>query len=79
MKTQQHGFYKEKSVGTSLVVQWLRLCAPNAGSSGSVAAQGPRSHRPCSQNRGKKNPEIAKVKKERKKRGRKKKKNLPDQ
>ena len=29
---------------TSLVVQWLRLCAPNAGGPGSVPGQGIRSH-----------------------------------
>ena len=27
--------YKTVSVGTSLAVQWLRLCAPNAGDMGS--------------------------------------------
>ena len=26
--------------GTSLVVQWLRLCAPNAGGTGSIPGQG---------------------------------------
>ena len=36
--------YKQKSVRTSLVVQWLRLCAPNAGGSGSIPGQGTRSH-----------------------------------
>ena len=30
--------------GTSLVAQWLRLCAPNAGGLGSIAGQGTRSH-----------------------------------
>ena len=29
---------------TSLVVQWLRLCAPNAGGPGSIPGQGTRSH-----------------------------------
>ena len=29
--------------GTSLVVQWLRLCALNAGDSGSIPGQGTRS------------------------------------
>ena len=28
--------------GTSLVVQWLRLCAPNAGDSGSVRELDPK-------------------------------------
>ena len=32
--------------GTSLVVQWLRLHAPNAGAPGSIPSQGPRSHMP---------------------------------
>ena len=32
--------------GTSLVVQWLRLCAPNAGSPGLIPGQGTRSHMP---------------------------------
>ena len=31
-------------VGTSLVVQWLRLWAPNAGSLGLITGQGTRSH-----------------------------------
>ena len=31
-------------MGTSLVVQWLRLCAPNAGSLGLIPDQGTRSH-----------------------------------
>ena len=30
--------------GTSLVAQWLRLCAPNAGGPGSIPGQGTRSH-----------------------------------
>ena len=29
---------------TSLVVQWLRLCEPNAGGPGSIPGQGTRSH-----------------------------------
>ena len=32
--------------GTSLVVQWLRLHAPNARSLGSIPGQGTRSHMP---------------------------------
>ena len=32
--------------GTSLVVQWLRLCAPNVGGSGLIPSQGTRSHTP---------------------------------
>ena len=35
---------KEGCVGTSLVVQWLRFCAPSAGVLGSVPGQGTRSH-----------------------------------
>ena len=31
-------------LGTSLVVQWLRLCTPNAGGLGSIPGQGTRSH-----------------------------------
>ena len=34
--------------GTSLVVQWLRLCASNAGGTGSVLGQGTKiSHAEC--------------------------------
>ena len=29
---------------TSLVVQWIRLCTPNAGGPGSIPDQGTRSH-----------------------------------
>ena len=32
--------------GTSLVLQWLRLCAPNAGVSGSIPGQETISHMP---------------------------------
>ena len=32
------------SLGSSLVVQWLRVCTPNAGGSGSMPGQGTRSH-----------------------------------
>ena len=38
--------YFKLSLGTSLVVQWLKLCAPNLGGSGSTTGQGPRSHMP---------------------------------
>ena len=31
-------------MGTSLVVQWLRLCAPSAGGLGSIPGQGTRTH-----------------------------------
>ena len=30
--------------GISLIVQWLRLCATNAGGLGSIPGQGTRSH-----------------------------------
>ena len=36
----------EQQQGLSLVVQWLRLHAPNAGALGSIPAQGTRSHMP---------------------------------
>ena len=32
-------------MGTSLVVQWLSLQAPNAGGQGSIPGQGTRSHK----------------------------------
>ena len=35
---------EESKHGTSLVVQWQRLCAVNAGSLGSIPAPGTRSH-----------------------------------
>ena len=34
---------KKQATGTSLVVQWIRLCAPNAGGQGSIPGQGTRS------------------------------------
>ena len=38
-------FWLQKAVGgTSLVVQWIRLCAPSAGGPGSIPGQGTRSH-----------------------------------
>ena len=36
--------YELFTFGTSLVVQWLRLCAPNAGARGLIPGQGTRSH-----------------------------------
>ena len=41
---------KRKVSGTSLVVQWLRLQAPNAGGLGSISGHGTRSHMPQLQN-----------------------------
>jgi len=35
-----------KHLGTSLVVQWLRLHAPSAGGLGSIPRQGTRAHMP---------------------------------
>ena len=32
--------FKNKTAGTSLVVQWLRLCAPKAGGTGSIPGRG---------------------------------------
>lgn len=39
-------FITSISWGTSLMVQWLRLCAPNAGGLGSIPGEGIRSHTP---------------------------------
>ena len=39
-------FQKHIVEGTSLVVQWLRLLAPNAGGPGSIPDQGTRFHTP---------------------------------
>ena len=36
--------YENEYIGSSLVVQWLRLCAPNTGALGSIPSQGTRSH-----------------------------------
>ena len=35
---------KNKIAGTSLGVQWLRPCTPNAGGPGSISGQGTGSH-----------------------------------
>ena len=35
---------RRRTVGTSLVAQWFRLHAPNAGGTGSIPGQGTRSH-----------------------------------
>ena len=37
---------RERVGGISLVVQWLRHCAPNAGGMGSIPDQGTGFHRP---------------------------------
>ena len=41
---QKKDVIKIESEGTSMVVQWLRLCPPNAGGPGSICGQGTRSH-----------------------------------
>ena len=38
--------FKISTIGTSLVVRWLRLYAPNAGDPGSIPGQGTRTHMP---------------------------------
>ena len=43
MHTQRDN-HKDKGRGTSLLVQWLSLHAPNAGGPGSIPSQGTRSH-----------------------------------
>ena len=40
----QTPFRIQKETGTSLVLQWLRLGAPNVGGLGSIPGQGTRSH-----------------------------------
>ena len=46
MRTEEDKTLKEFRIGTSLVVQWLRFHAPNAGGLGSIPGQGVRSHMP---------------------------------
>ena len=43
---QQRQLETGSSSGTSLVVQWLRLCTPSAGGQGLIPGQGARSHTP---------------------------------
>ena len=43
-KTLRGGSCKNSPWGTSLVMQWLRLCAPTAGGPGSIPSQGTRFH-----------------------------------
>ena len=38
---------EELPVWTSLAVQWLRLCSPNAGGTGSISGQGTKIDPPC--------------------------------
>ena len=42
--TTPHKVLKKKRLRTSLVVHWLRLCFPIAGSLGSIPGQGTRSY-----------------------------------
>ena len=37
---------RNSALGTSLVVQWLRICVPNAGGLGSIPGEENRSHMP---------------------------------
>ena len=39
--TEKHIQKKKVVIGTSLVIQWLRLCASTAGGVGSIPGQGP--------------------------------------
>ena len=41
-----HSVYKRSASGTSLVVQWQRIHAPNVEVMGSIPGQGTRSHVP---------------------------------
>ena len=48
-RSDQMGFYvrvlcNKRNAGTSLVVQWVRLRAPNAGGPGSIPGWGTRCH-----------------------------------
>ena len=43
-KVQNGKKQRSKYTGTSLVVQWLRLCVPNTRDLGSILGQGARSH-----------------------------------
>ena len=42
-------YFKIETVGTSLVVQWLRLCIFNAGGMDLISGQGTRPHITCGQ------------------------------
>ena len=44
--TERLSLFKNINSGTSLVVQWLRLCTPYAGGSGSIPGQGTGPHMP---------------------------------
>ena len=46
MDTHSGTIFRSFKRRTSLVVQWLRLCTPNAGRLGSLPGQGPGSHMP---------------------------------
>ena len=42
--SESNKMFNNKSIGTSLVVQWLRFCAPNVAGSDMIPGQGTRSH-----------------------------------
>ena len=44
LAVQRSFLFKNSVLGTSLVVQWLRPCTPNAGGPGSLSGQGTRPH-----------------------------------
>ena len=46
MNDERKCFHIKKDLGTSLVVQWLRLRPSNAGDPGLIPGQGTRSHMP---------------------------------
>ena len=43
-KKQKIKIEKKNTITTSLVVQWLRFCVPNAGGPGSIPCQEIKSH-----------------------------------
>ena len=46
LPSRRKKLHKKENVGTSLVVQWVRVRAPDAGGPGSIPGQGTRSHMP---------------------------------
>ena len=46
MGSQKSDINEHTHRGTSLAIQWLRLCTPNAQGPGSIPRQGTRSHMP---------------------------------
>ena len=45
-ESTKRGITSEVWEGTSLLVQWVRLCVPNAGGPGSIPGQGTKAHMP---------------------------------